>query len=385
MFPPSVATSSSTLSMASSSCSALLPSAAASSFALSPSAASSSSTSSPSAAPSCDISVDVSQLDSVTTPMEVLVAIWNKASELLHESNAVMLAPGCADTARMVKSYSGTRPHLVVRKKGGQYSCDNACPNWRSMGICAHSVAAAEDNHDLQAYVRWFSNAKKAPNISKLATTNMPAGRGRKGGVPPRKKRKVQPPESRVSFATIAGLGNEVDISGSTTTVLSGNSVSTSHEPDDFYPRGTIANVVVTGGQLNILPHDSSFVTRYHQMPTFPPPLVHCSPSVQHSSSNPFILSFITGNIRVCHGCRQKYPKPPKPFDLCVKHQEWQKFGSLDDPQTRYGNVYYHCNIPCIKVHCPDFEPSMLQMPASLLVQLLPTHTQYLTISASNL
>ena len=33
------------------------------------------------------------------------------------------------------------------------------------MGICAHSVAAAEDNHDLQAYVRWFSNAKKAPNV----------------------------------------------------------------------------------------------------------------------------------------------------------------------------------------------------------------------------
>ena len=62
------------------------------------------------------------------------------------------------------------------------------CPNWRSLGICAHSVAAAEDNKELQV---WFLKAKKIPNITKLATTEMPVGRGRKGSrAPPKKKTK---------------------------------------------------------------------------------------------------------------------------------------------------------------------------------------------------
>ena len=56
----------------------------------------------------------------------------------------------------MVKSNSGSRPHLVVCKKGGQFACDNTCPNWRSLSICAHTVAAAEDNGDLMTFLTWF-------------------------------------------------------------------------------------------------------------------------------------------------------------------------------------------------------------------------------------
>ena len=79
-----------------------------------------------------------------------------KASELLSEKNAVVKVPGYNDKARMVKSNSGSRPHLVVCKKGGQFACDNTCPNWRSLSICAHAVAAAEDNGDLMTFLTWF-------------------------------------------------------------------------------------------------------------------------------------------------------------------------------------------------------------------------------------
>ena len=44
-------------------------------------------------------------------------------------------------------------------------------------------------------------------------------------------------------------------------------------------------------------------------------------------------------------------------------------------PQTRYENVYYHCNIPCIRTQNIHFESSMLRIPATVLVQLLPAHT----------
>ena len=153
------------------------------------------------------LSVPISDFSgSVITPTEVLKAIWKKASELLHEPNSLSLAPGQGDSARMVKSYSGSRPHLVTCKRSGQYACDNKCPNWRSLGICAHSVAAAEDNHELLLFVRWFTKAKKVPNITKLATTEMPAGRGHKGSkAPPKKRPKVQP-ESRIPFSVVSGV-----------------------------------------------------------------------------------------------------------------------------------------------------------------------------------
>ena len=65
-------------------------------------------------------------------------------------------------------------------------------------------------------------------------------------------------------------------------------------------------------------------------------------------------------NTRVCHGCRQKYSKPAlPPHNLCVRHKEWQSFGPMDNRQTRFENVYFHCNLPCVKAVCrPSNSPA---------------------------
>jgi len=49
-------------------------------------------------------------------------------------------------------------------------------------------------------------------------------------------------------------------------------------------------------------------------------------------------------------------------MDLCVHHQEYVK--------VCCGNVYYHCNIPCIQAHCPNFnfKVDMLTIPAQITV-----------------
>ena len=116
-------------------------------------------------------------------------------------------------------------------------------------------------------------------------------------------------------------------------------------------------------------------------MPCHPPPLIHYMPQSLSPLSEPFVLCFITGNIGVCYGCWQKYPKPCEPpHDLCVLHKEWREFfppGS-GTAQTRFGNVYYHCNVPCIQARCPFFSSNMLQIPAFIAAQLLPIHTEYL-------
>ena len=59
-------------------------------------------------------------------------------------------------------------------------------------------------------------------------------------------------------------------------------------------------------------------------------------------------------------------------MDLCVRHKEWQKFvDPCGDQQSRYRNVYYHCNIPCIQSRWPDFQPQMLDIHSTIAMQLL--------------
>ena len=74
-------------------------------------------------------------------PLTCLQGIWNKAAELLATEGAILPAPGCDAGAKFVLSYRGKKPHLVAPKKSDMFACDSDCPNWKGLGICAHSVA----------------------------------------------------------------------------------------------------------------------------------------------------------------------------------------------------------------------------------------------------
>ena len=78
-----------------------------------------------------ELSVKVASFaDLVLIPRPVINAIWDKATELLNEPNAVCISPGNNHKNRIVKSFSSIRPHLVIARKNGQYACDNDCANW---------------------------------------------------------------------------------------------------------------------------------------------------------------------------------------------------------------------------------------------------------------
>ena len=292
--------------------------------------------------PPTNLSVDFLDFsEKVSVSAIILESIWNKASQLLSSSNAIAVAPGLDLKSHTVISTSGNRPHLVQAKKTGQYVCDKACGNWNSLSICSHTVAVSELNGELFKFVTWFVKAKKNPSVTKLVLTGMPEGRGRKGGKRPQPKKKALAVQTRTSIAELSGV-----------TVTDATSSRSSAS------RG--ANL---------------------RMPSHPPPLVHVTPRSPSPISEPFVLCFVTGNISVCYGCRQKYQKPCQPpHDLCVRHKEWREFfapGSAT-AQTRFGNVYYHCNTPCIQARCPFFTSDMLEVTALMAAQLLPAHTEYL-------
>ena len=287
-----------------------------------------------------ELSVNVVEFSNqVNIPAPVLDGIWKKAAKLLTATSAITKAPGTDEKAHSVLSSSGNPPHLVTMRKNGQYVCDKTCGNWNSLRICAHTVVVAEVNNDLSLFVSWLVKSKKKPSLTKLLVTGMPDGRGKKGNKSNYQKKKVSPTLSRTPISSMLSRSSD------------------------------------TGG------HGVS-------VPSCPPLLVHVSPqSVSPPSVEPFELCFISGNISVCYGCRQKYPKPcVAPNDLCVKHREWREFfppGSAT-PQSRFGNCYYHCNVPCIQAKCPFFKTSMLKISAQVAVQLMPVHTEYLATYMSH-
>ena len=119
----------------------------------------------------------------------IIDGISKKASELLSTPGAIGFAPGLAPQARTVISKSHSGFHTVVPGKGGRFSCDN-CPNYKSLSICSHTVAVAEVNHVLPQFIACLNKGKGVrPNLTKLLTSDMPAGRGRKGNQAPRKRK----------------------------------------------------------------------------------------------------------------------------------------------------------------------------------------------------
>ena len=85
------------------------------------------------------LSIDVKSFcHGIDIPFQSLQGIWSKAEELLSSSDNLTPAPGHGAAARMVRSTTGTRPHLVKPGKGGRFLCDSECLHYKSLGICSH-------------------------------------------------------------------------------------------------------------------------------------------------------------------------------------------------------------------------------------------------------
>ena len=310
------------------------------------------------------LSVDVlSAAQGMTVPLTCMEGIWNKATELLNDPSAMSPAPGQSLESQMVLSYSGSAPHLVTPVKGGGYSCDANCPNWKSLAFCSHTVAVAQRNGQLPQFLQFLRKKKKPPNVTSLVTANMPRGRGRKGGVAPRTRRPQNPYETRVSMQV--GVGSSVNASGGSSVGVSNFAPVNLMQPPSFSP-----GVFYPG----YLPYPS--------VPYLPSPHQSTGPGVfpAPAPATPFTLCFIKGNIATCIGCNNRYTNKQPPNDLCIKHQEWRQFTpqGTDSPQSKFSNVYYHCRPECVWLRYPDFVPAQLEVPDEVHEKLCSIHKAHL-------
>lgn len=101
------------------------------------------------------------------------------------------------------------------------------------------------------------------------------------------------------------------------------------------------------------------------------------------SSFHPFPVHFISGNISVCNGCKNRYQKSGPPDDICLHHQEWRVYtpqGS-STPQRRFGNVYHHCSVACVQSSWLSFSPASVVVPEDINCKLLAVHKHLLNFN----
>ena len=299
------------------------------------------------------LSINAEDLGILTIPLITLQSMWDKAEQLLSSKTEITPAPGSDPKARMVLSLTSDTPDFVKSKASGQYICDSACIRWTSANICSHTLAVAEANGELLKFLQWYSAAGNAPNISTLAMQGLPSGRGRKGGQPKRKRTKE--PSVAETFDT----------------------VNKSPPP----PPGQ--HQQSQGSGVNVASGASSHIT----VTLPPPPLIRMDSSSPPSPSeppnvNPFYVKFITGNIRVCQGCKGSLKTtdnhvPTSPFDMAVAHAENRPFrdtsGNLVTPK-RVTVYHYHCRPQCIQAVEPYFILSSLLIPNDIKPKLTPVH-----------
>ena len=340
------------------------------------------------------LSVDVHTVAAAgQIPLNCLEGIWSKAAELLKTEGAIVSAPGVGSDAKYVLSYSGQRPHLVVPKRGGTFACDQDCPNWKALNICAHSVAVAELCGKLSEVVAWFKKAKKAPNLTQFAEATMPKGRGRKGSLCPRKRKASVPTATVLENPSLAQHVHDTTFNQHVSTPVSVNfnpppiPLSSPGDPEASAAHITVQHPSVTNLQMTSFssPLQPQLPWSYGYHGYLPPPpyptygATPLTPPSQQASMppRPFTLTKIVGNISVCAGCRNRYPKQPTPpDDLCIRHQEWREYvpAGSQTPQSRFGNTYYHFTPYCVWLRCPGFVPTLLEVPPELCSQLDPTH-----------
>lgn len=78
------------------------------------------------------------------------------------------------------------------------------------------------------------------------------------------------------------------------------------------------------------------------------------------TESAPFVFTKRNKNMKVCRGCRQKFPKQIcAPDDYLLQHKEIYTFNkTLRETQEAYGNRYYHVSAQCLKAKYPNLSLS---------------------------
>lgn len=321
---------------------------------------------------------------STLLPYTTVEGIWKKAASLISEVNAIVPALGLGPREKMVKSKSGSTPHLIS-VNGFKYECDDKCPHFKSIKLCSHTVAASEVNGELKEFIKWIKSKGSCdtPNLMQLGTHGMPAGAGRKAGKVAKKKqtskRATPSDDNRVALDTTPRIQCQMQSNFNAT--VSPVTASFTYDHATYLPSYSSSHldsyVPSTSGGPSVL--------QQPQYPTYPPWMWSPPPWVNPVNSippsppdSPYKLCLKRGNISICNGCRNNFTKA---YSIVIQHAEFCHFTSPQSglPASKFGNAYYHPRRVCIELKTGlQFDARNLVIVDSIKEHLTASQKQHL-------
>ena len=260
-------------------------------------------------------------------------------------------------------------------------------------------MAVAEKNGDLFPFLRWCVCTNQGPNVTSLGKSGLPSGRGRKGGVPKRKRgsRPLSP------GLVVPRVGTQAYIQPSASSTPTNPSI----------PRAVTIqpSVSSTPASQSLIVQDCSFTTQVNAVRSIvsitPSQAVSISPlispvfrsstpvvgpvsgiTIPSFNTNPFFVRQICGNIRICQGCRGSLRSASGQvhnplFSMAVARLEKRQFrdknGEIRTPQREQPS-HYHLQVSCVKIVAPSFIPANVEISDEIRSVLTTVHKEYLRL-----
>ena len=246
-----------------------------------------------------------------------------------------------------------------------------------SSQICSHCLAVAQINLELQLFLEWYSKS----NITAVGMHGSPSGSGRKGGKPRRQRNRKKTSETvyDLSKASCQVVARNCSIVGSTNNLIP-NTSSNDTLHFNFISLPTRKESVPSSA----VPTPSSTPLGSLQGVPYAQHPLHFTYTGYKQPTNTFYFKFITGNIRICQGCRLSLRAsdgsiPPPPYNLAVARAECQDKGGNMITPTRESVYHYHCVPQCIHSVEPAYNLSAIIIPVDLNQKLSEVHKQHIT------
>ena len=142
------------------------------------------------AAPFPSLSLPLENMHIIHVPFAIMARMYHDASAILqHAQENIIRAPGQGEKLPWyVANEIANAPSYVVTKKrttrhGIYYECSDNCVKFSAHNMCAHTVAVAEHDSGLQAFVEYYrSKTAKGGihNVDSLVQMDLPSARGKK-------------------------------------------------------------------------------------------------------------------------------------------------------------------------------------------------------------
>ena len=323
---------------------------------------------------------DANLLIGLAIPPYIADTIWKHARVLSENNSNFAEAPGNGGKVWLVaRSSESVSKSYFVQIHKGHYECESDCIYYQSCKVCAHIVAVAKKNGDLDSFLSWYNKRNHQVNTTAIAQNDLPLASVGKKKAPRKgiskqkgaKIRKICVETDSTSWSLRPALANATTVQNQ----LAVNVQSCSSPV--IMP--SQSSVIMPSQSSVIIPSQSSVIIP-SQTPTPQDFAVFPAPST------PFILIMLHGNISVCTGCHQRFPRSPNgdyanpPYNMAIQHMEPRKFNSpvTGVPTSKVENAYYHVYLPCLHTNWPSLLGHDVIVPTELVPKLLSEHKMLL-------